>query len=272
MRKFAVFGHPVAHSQSPWIHQQFAAQLGLQLEYQALSLPLDGFAARVAAQFAQPDFHGANVTLPFKEQAVALCQQLTPHAQQAQAVNTLMQTEHGLLGHNTDGLGLVADLQLNCGWSLAGKRVLLLGAGGAVRGVIGPLLAAGAELVVSNRTLAKAEQLVQAMADLGPIRAEGLLGLGSGFDYIINGTSASLSGQVVAINEQAWQGVIGSYDMMYGKGLTAFNQQAQAQGVTQLHDGLGMLVEQAALAFACWWQQAPRTEPVLQQLRQRLWA
>ncbi len=274
LAKFAVFGHPVAHSKSPWIHQQFAQQFALQLEYQALELPLEGFAQAALQCFTQHDFLGANVTVPFKEQAFALCQQLTPEAQAAGAVNTLVRQPEGLLGHNTDGLGLVADLEHNCGLVLAGKRILLLGAGGAVRGVIGPLLAAGAQLVLSNRTLAKAEQLAQQMSAFAPqagsIQALPLEALGSGYDYIINGTSASLSGQAMALDPLAWQGVQASYDMMYGPGLTAFNQQAQAAGVAQQFDGLGMLVEQAALAFACWWQRQPQTQQVLQQLRQQL--
>src|SRR5690606_32143565 len=186
MDRYAVIGNPIAHSKSPLIHRLFAAQTGQQLSYEALLAPLDDFAGSLRAFFREGA--GANVTVPFKEQAFALADQLSARAQRAGAVNTLMKLADGrLLGDNTDGAGLVRDLRENAGLRLAGQRILLLGAGGAVRGVLAPLLAEQpAELVLANRTLARAEQLAVDFADLGALRASSFAALSEPFDLIIN--------------------------------------------------------------------------------------
>jgi shikimate dehydrogenase len=271
MDHYGVFGNPIAHSKSPLIHRLFAAQTGQSLSYEPLLAPLEDFVGFARAFFVNG--RGANVTVPFKEQAFRLADQLTARAQRAGAVNTLMKLDDGrLLGDNTDGAGLVRDLTVNAGLSLTGKRILLLGAGGAVRGVLEPLLAERpAALVVANRTVAKAEQLAREFADLGPIMASGFDWLDESVDLIINGTSASLAGDVPPIAASLIQpGHTLCYDMMYAKQATAFNAWAAAQGAAQTLDGLGMLVEQAAEAFALWRGLRPQSAPVLAHLRELL--
>lgn len=269
---YAVFGQPIRHSKSPLIHHAFAQQLGITLQYDAIELPADDFNLCLS-YFAKAEFLGANVTVPFKEQAFALCAQLSPEARKAGAVNTLSKMADGQLhGHNTDGLGLVADLSQNLLLPLRDRWLLLLGAGGAARGVIGPLLAAGARITLANRSRDKAQQLAQHFSDLGSIDACSFDQLTAGPSLVINATSASLAGQALPLPDRLWTGVEACYDMMYGATPTAFNQQAQAKGVMARHDGLGMLVEQAAQAFAHWHGQQPNTAHVLQQLRQQLQA
>lgn len=271
MDHYGVFGNPIAHSKSPLIHRLFAAQTGQSLSYEPLLAPLEDFVGFARAFFVNG--RGVNVTVPFKEQAFRLADQLTARAQRAGAVNTLMKLDDGrLLGDNTDGAGLVRDLTVNAGLSLTGKRILLLGAGGAVRGVLEPLLAERpAALVVANRTVAKAEQLAHEFADLGPIMASGFDWLDEPVDLIINGTSASLAGDVPPIAPSLIQpGHTLCYDMMYAKQATAFNAWAAAQGAAQTLDGLGMLVEQAAEAFALWRGLRPQSAPVLAHLRELL--
>ncbi|MBX9912422.1 MAG: shikimate dehydrogenase [Pseudomonadaceae bacterium] len=271
MDHYGVFGNPIAHSKSPLIHRLFAAQTGQTLSYEPLLAPLENFVGFAREFFATG--LGANVTVPFKEQAFRLADQLSARAQRAGAVNTLMKLADGrLLGDNTDGAGLVRDLTVNAGLSLTGKRILLLGAGGAVRGVLEPLLAERpAALVVANRTVAKAEQLAREFADLGPIMASGFDWLDEPVDLIINGTSASLAGDVPPIAASLIQpGHTLCYDMMYAKQATAFNAWAAAQGAAQTLDGLGMLVEQAAEAFALWRGLRPQSAPVLAHLRELL--
>jgi shikimate dehydrogenase len=271
MDHYGVFGNPIAHSKSPLIHRLFAAQTGQTLSYEPLLAPLEDFVGFAREFFATG--LGANVTVPFKEQAFRLADQLSARAQRAGAVNTLMKLADGrLLGDNTDGAGLVRDLTVNAGLSLAGKRILLLGAGGAVRGVLEPLLAERpAALVVANRTVAKAEQLAHEFADLGPIMASGFDWLDEPVDLIINGTSASLAGDVPPIAPSLIQpGHTLCYDMMYAKHATAFNAWAAAQGAAQTLDGLGMLVEQAAEAFTLWRGLRPQSAPVLAHLRELL--
>lgn len=268
MRQFAVFGNPIAHSRSPQIHQLFAGQTGIELQYQALLAPLDGFAASVARFFEQGS--GANVTVPFKEEAFALADELTARARRAGAVNTLHKTADGkLLGDNTDGAGLVNDL-LNNGIELQGRRILVLGAGGAVRGILQPLLAhAPAELCIANRTVEKAEQLCREFAELGPVVACGFDWIETSVDLIINGTSASLQGELPPLADSlVKKGHTCCYDMMYGKQQTLFNRWAQQQGAAKTIDGLGMLVEQAAEAFYVWNGVRPETAPVLAHLRE----
>lgn len=268
MDHYGVFGNPIAHSKSPLIHRLFAAQTGQILSYEPLLAPLDDFAGFARAFFANG--RGANVTVPFKEQALHLADQLTARAQRAGAVNTLMKLDDGrLLGDNTDGAGLVRDLTVNAGVSLGGKRILLLGAGGAVRGVLEPLLAERpAALVIANRTVAKAEQLAREFADLGPVMASGFDWLDEPVDLIINGTSASLAGDVPPIAPSLIApGHTLCYDMMYAKQATAFNAWAATHGAAATLDGLGMLVEQAAQAFTLWRGVRPQSAPVLAHLR-----
>lgn len=271
MDSYVVFGNPIGHSKSPLIHRLFAGQTGQQLDYQTALAPLDDFPA-----FAQAFFQGgrgANVTVPFKEQAFALADSLTERGRRAGAVNTLARLEDGtLLGDNTDGAGLVRDLTVNCGLSLRGKRILLLGAGGAVRGVLEPLLAEQPEvLVIANRTVEKAELLAREFADLGPVSASGFDWLEEAVDVIINATSASLSGELPPIAPSLIApGKTFCYDMMYGKELTAFNRWAIEHGAVQAVDGLGMLVEQAAEAFLLWRGVRPDSAPVLAEMRRQL--
>jgi shikimate dehydrogenase len=271
MDRYGVFGNPIGHSKSPLIHRLFAAQTGQSLSYEPLLAPLDDFLGFAREFFANG--RGANVTVPFKEQAFRLADHLTARAQRAGAVNTLMKLDDGrLLGDNTDGAGLVRDLTVNAGLSLSGKRILLLGAGGAVRGVLEPILAERpAALVIANRTLAKAEQLAAEFADLGPIMASSFDQLEQPVDLIINGTSASLAGDVPPIAPSLIAaGHTLCYDMMYAKQATTFNAWAAAQGAARTLDGLGMLVEQAAEAFALWRAVRPDSAPVLQHLRELL--
>lgn len=271
MDRYGVFGNPIGHSKSPLIHQMFAAQTGQQLSYEALLTPLDGF-----SEFAQGFFvegKGGNVTVPFKEQAYELADSCTARAERAGAVNTLMRTDDGgLLGDNTDGAGLVRDLQQNSGFSLRGKRILLLGAGGAVRGVLEPILQEQpAALVIANRTVAKAELLAKLFADLGPVVACGFDWIDAPVDLIINGTSASLAGELPPISSGLIQpGHTVCYDMMYSKEPTAFNRWAFEHGAARTLDGLGMLTEQAAEAFYLWRGIRPDTAPVLAELRRLL--
>jgi shikimate dehydrogenase len=271
MDHYVVFGNPIGHSKSPLIHGLFAEQTGQQLDYSTALAPLDGFTA-----FAQAFFNegrGANVTVPFKEQAFRMVDSLTERALRAGAVNTLSKLSDGtLLGDNTDGAGLVRDLTVNYGLSLRGKRVLLLGAGGAVRGALEPLLAERpAALVIANRTVEKAELLAQQFADLGPVFASGFDWLEESVDVIINATSASLTGDLPPISPSLVEpGKTFCYDMMYGSEPTAFCRWATEQGAAQSVDGLGMLVEQAAEAFLLWRGVRPDSAPVLAELRSQL--
>lgn len=270
MDRYAVFGNPIAHSKSPQIHRLFAEQTRQALGYEALLVPLDDFPS-FARQFFENGL-GANVTVPFKEQAFRLADQLTERARRAGAVNTLKKLEDGtLLGDNTDGIGLVRDLFDNAGVVLQGKRILLLGAGGAVRGVLEPLLAQRpSALVIANRTLAKAEQLAHEFAELGSVRANAFEQLEGPFDLIINGTSASLGGELPPLAERVISpDATFCYDMMYGAAPTPFCQWAAALGATT-RDGLGMLVEQAAAAFELWRGVRPESAQVLSELRRQL--
>lgn len=268
---YCVFGNPIGHSKSPAIHAAFAQQTRQDMVYEARLAPVGGFAAAVAELVAQGG-KGANVTVPFKEDAYRLATRLTDRARQAGAVNTLVLAQEGILGDNTDGAGLVQDITGNLGVALAGKRVLLLGAGGAVRGVMGPILACGpASLTLANRTPEKAVQLADTFADVAPVTALTFEQLaGQSFDVVINGTSASLGGATLPLPAGLYAPGALAYDMMYGKGDTPFLAQARAEGAGQLADGLGMLVGQAAEAFALWRGVRPETGPVLAQLRAAL--
>lgn len=268
---YAVVGNPISHSKSPRIHSLFAEQTGEAVEYTAIQAPLEDFEGTVRGFFHRGG-RGLNVTVPFKEQAWALAQSRTWRAEKAGAANTLYHDSEGLLtADNTDGKGLVTDLMHNCGVTLAEKRVLVLGAGGAVRGVLGPLLEEGpVALTIANRTVAKAEALLRLFDDVRggtSLDATGFAQVSGPFDLIINGTSASLQGDLPPIPPS----VLGSdtvlYDMMYSLKTTTFNQWALDQGATQVHDGLGMLVEQAAESFFIWRGVRPNTAPVIETLR-----
>jgi shikimate dehydrogenase len=266
---YAVFGNPIAHSKSPLIHAQFAKQTAQNLEYVAIQAPLDGFEQHLT-DFFEGGGKGANVTVPFKEQAWRYAPSLTERAELAGAVNTLFLSPSGeVYGDNTDGIGMVTDIIDNCQVPIQDKKILILGAGGAVRGVLKPLLnAAPARLVIANRTASKAEDLARHFAPHGVIEAVPFAALEEPFDLIINGTSASLGGQLPDIPAV----VIGShtvtYDMMYGAQVTPFNRWAKQQGAARTVDGLGMLVEQAAEAFAIWRGVRPDTLPVIDYIRQ----
>lgn len=268
MDHYVVFGNPIAHSKSPLIHRLFAEQTGQALDYQTALAPLDDFTG-FAKQFFASGL-GANVTVPFKEEAYRLADQLTERGRRAGAVNTLArQADGSLLGDNTDGAGLVRDLKVNHGLTLKDKRVLLLGAGGAVRGALEPLLAEEPYvLVIANRTVEKAERLAQEFADIGPVLPAGYDWLEEPVDIIINATSASLSGDVPPIAPSLIQpGETFCYDMMYAKEPTAFCRWATEHKAGRAVDGLGMLVEQAAEAFYLWRGVRPDSAPVLAELR-----
>lgn len=263
---YAVFGNPIAHSKSPAIHAAFARQTGQDMEYTALLAPLDGFAEAVES-FQAEGGRGANVTVPFKERAYALARCRTPRAEAAGAVNTLAFDRDGILGDNTDGVGLVRDLTGNLGLSLAGRRILLMGAGGAARGVVLPLLENRPErLFIVNRTPAKAEELARLFADRPGVEGGGYDRLaGQRFDLVINATSASLAGDLPPLPDDVFATDGWAYDMMYGR-TTPFMAFARGRGVG-VADGLGMLVEQAAEAFQLWRGVRPDTRPVIRMLR-----
>jgi shikimate dehydrogenase len=268
--RYAVIGHPISHSRSPAIHAAFAAQTGQDMTYEALLAPLDGFADTVA-QFREAGGRGLNITVPFKEEAWRLADRLTERARLAGAVNTFAIAAGEVLGDNTDGAGLVRDLEA-LGARLTGARVLLLGAGGAARGVVLPLLGAGvARLFIANRTADKARGLETHFA--GHDRRAALAtggwqdAAGAPYDIVINATSASLSDEAPPLPDGLYAPGSLAYDMVYGRGLTTFLRQARGQGAATLADGLGMLVEQAAEAFALWRGVRPDTAAVRAQLR-----
>ncbi|MDB5961676.1 MAG: shikimate dehydrogenase [Massilia sp.] len=263
--RYFVIGNPVGHSKSPGIHAAFAAQSGIDLEYATCLAPLDGFAATVAA-LAAAGCKGANVTVPFKIEAFNLCSRLTARAQAAGAVNTLCFDGVDIAGDNTDGAGLVADIVGNAGVAIVGKRVLLVGAGGAARGVILPLLEQRpASLTLVNRTAATAHA-VAAQFD-GAVEVAEFADLAGPFDIVINATSASLAGEVPPIPPGVFGPATLALDMMYGSQPTAFMRFAAGHGA-QVRDGLGMLVEQAAEAFHVWRGVRPATGSVLAALRE----
>ncbi len=269
MDRYAVIGNPVSHSRSPLIHQAFAMQTGERLRYETLLAPLDGFADAVAA-FARAGGRGLNVTVPFKLQAHALADRLSERARAAGAVNTLAFGDNGIFGDNTDGAGLVRDLQINLAFPLEGARVLLLGAGGAARGALLPLIRAKpADIVISNRTASRAGRLAAHFANEAvPVRACPFEALAAHrFDLVINATSTGLSGETLPLPPDIYAPDALAYDMMYGAGPTPFLRAAREHGAARLADGLGMLVEQAAESFEIWRGVRPDTAPVLERLR-----
>ncbi|HEX7642256.1 MAG TPA: shikimate dehydrogenase [Burkholderiaceae bacterium] len=264
--RYAVVGNPIAHSKSPIIHAAFAVQTGQNLVYERMLAPIDGFAAAVE-QFFSGGGKGLNVTVPFKLEAHALAATLSERAAAAGAVNTLKIVDGKLHGDNTDGAGLVCDIVRNAGYALAGRRMLLLGAGGAARGAVLPLLQESpAELVIANRSAGKAEELAARFGAYGIVRASTFAALDGAFDVIVNATSASLGGEMPPLAAGLFSPATLTYDMMYGDGPTVFLQFAAAQGA-QTRDGLGMLIEQAAEAFEVWRGVRPDTAPLFAQLR-----
>ncbi len=262
--RYAVVGNPIAHSKSPSIHAEFAKQTNQDISYESVLAPLDGFAATVKDLIAQ-GYKGANVTVPFKFEAFALCNKLSERAQAAGSVNTLTYNTGKIIGDNTDGAGLINDIQGNLGYALQGVRILLLGAGGAAQGVVLPLLnVKPASITIANRSSVKAlnMQIKFAHETLFDSSFEALSG---SFDVIINATSAGLSDSVLPISNAVFSKNSLAYDMMYGRD-TPFMTQARANGA-QVSDGLGMLVEQAAEAFYIWRGVRPQTASVIAQLR-----
>lgn len=269
--RYAVIGNPIAHSKSPVIHAAFARQTGQDLTYERILGPVDGFEEAVRT-FRAEGGRGLNVTLPFKIEAFGYATELSDRARAAGAVNTLKFDAVDAFGDNTDGAGLVRDLQQNLGLHLHARRVLLVGAGGAAQGVIAPLLAHGvADLVIANRTSAKAEELAQRFASHGPVRSSSFDALASmRFDLVINATAASIGGDCPPVPALAYETCALAYEMMYGRGRTPFMEQALAAGAARIADGLGMLVEQAAEAFELWRGVRPETAPVLAALRREI--
>lgn len=262
---YVVIGNPIAHSKSPQIHMQFAQQTGQAMHYERLLAPLDDFVATVRDFFARGG-RGANVTLPFKLEAFAFAQERTARAQAAGAVNTFLIWDGRIIGDNTDGVGLVRDIQINAGIPLADKRVLLLGAGGAAQGVIWPLLEQGpTRITLCNRTPGKAEHLVRQFAH-PRLHACSLDALTDAYDIVINATSAGLAGDVLPLPASVFSAGAFAYDMLYAAQPTLFMQLAQSHGATT-RDGLGMLVEQAAESFYLWRGVRPETMPVYLSLR-----
>ncbi|QHA87594.1 shikimate dehydrogenase [Serratia rhizosphaerae] len=268
MEPFAVFGNPIAHSKSPRIHALFAEQTGIEHPYGTVLAPSDGFADSLQT-FIDAGGRGANVTVPFKEQAYRLANELTERAQMAGAVNTLkIQSGGQLLGDNTDGIGLLSDLERQR-LIKPGDRILLVGAGGAARGAILPLLSFGCSVVITNRTFSRAQELAQAFRHLGEIAALSLDQCDRAeYELVINATASGLGGEVPALPVKVLGAQTRCYDMFYQRGLTPFLDWTSQQGVTRYADGLGMLVGQAAHAFLLWHGVMPEIEPVLQQLRQ----
>lgn len=270
MDQYAVFGNPIKHSKSPFIHTLFANQTQQQMTYGIVEAPVDGFIESVQA-FFNGDAKGCNITAPFKEEAFQFAQTLTERARLAGAVNTLKKTDDGLIiGDNTDGAGLVLDLKNNH-VDLAGARILLLGAGGAARGVCSSLLAESpAQLTIANRTYEKAQNLVSIFNQLGHINAVEFAQLTGPFDLIINSTSAGLHGSIPAIPSHLIRPETAIYDMTYNAEVTAFNAWAKEHGARLVIDGLGMLVGQAAESFAIWRGVKPGAKQVLNELRHNL--
>lgn len=267
--RYAVFGNPIAHSRSPEIHAAFAAQTGQSMRYERILAALDDFAGAVQA-FRLEGGRGANVTVPFKLEAFSLAAELTERARAAGAVNTFAWRDDVLVGDNTDGVGLVRDIVGSAGASLAGRRILLLGAGGAARGVILPLLEQKPErLAIANRTVAKAEELAREFSALGPIDAVPFAAAGREYDIVINATSASLDASLPPVPPGVFAEGALAYDMMYARDATVFLRFAAQHGA-RTRDGLGMLVEQAAESFFLWRGIRPDTAPVHRALRAAL--
>lgn len=268
--RYVVFGNPIAQSKSPFIHTLFARQTNQSLTYTTACPPKDGF-KQAAIQFFSEGGKGCNVTAPFKEDAYQFANRLTERAKLAGAVNTLKKLDDGeIIGDNTDGEGLVQDL-LQHQVQLEGARILLIGAGGAARGVIKPLMDQNpAEIVITNRTFSKAEQLADMFGSYGTIKAIEMNQVDEPFDVIINSSSSGLSGELPAISSAIFSPQSAVYDMVYGSGKTMFNQWASENSTQTTYDGLGMLVGQAAESFMLWRGLRPGSRQILRELRKNL--
>jgi len=261
INRYTVIGQPIAHSLSPVIHQLFGELTQRKIQYTRTEATVENFHETVLKWQASGG-RGCNITLPFKEQALAVCDRLSVGAKRAGSVNTInMHRDGGRVGHNTDGLGLLVDLQQNLKFPLSGKRILLLGAGGAARGVVGPLLDAGPEVLhIVNRTEERATSLAEAFEGDGPVQASAYAQLAdeAPYDLVINATSLSLQGEVPPLSEQIFSPVALAYDMMYAKNDTVFMTWSRDCGAS-VSNGFGMLVEQAAEAFLIWEDARPKT-------------
>jgi shikimate dehydrogenase len=266
--RYAVIGNPVGHSKSPLIHGSFAEQTGQDLEYTKLEAPVGGFAAKVD-EFRQTGGLGLNITTPFKLDAFDYATELSERAKLAGAVNAMKFSGERVVAENFDGVGLTNDIQRNLKFAMKGRRVLLLGAGGAARGAMLPFLEQRpGELIIVNRTISKAQGLVERFSPYGALRAigyEALIGLGP-FDLVVNATSASLRGELPPVPAESFASGCLAYELAYGRGLTPFLRVARDAGAGQISDGVGMLVEQAAEAFEWWRGIRPATRPMIERL------
>ena len=269
--RYAVMGRPIAHSKSPFIHRRFAAETGEPISYDALLVESGGFGAAVE-RFRRQGGRGLNVTIPFKEEAFALSNRRSGRAERAGAVNTLWFDGTAVCGDNTDGVGLVRDLTRNLAVQVEARSVLLLGAGGAARGIIGPLLDEGPErLVIVNRTAERAAGLARRFEEQGPVGAATFDALpAGGFDLVVNATAASLAGDLPPLARGALRAGGVAYDTAYAARPTPFVEWGREEGAAVAADGLGMLVEQAAESFRIWRGREPRTGPVIDALRAHL--
>ena len=268
LSNYAVFGNPVKHSKSPQIHSLFARQTGITLAYQAIEVPLNNFNEYVSL-FATQKGKGLNITVPFKEEAFSLCDSLTQRAKTAASVNTIWFDNNKVHGDTTDGQGLINDLTVNHEINLNNKSLLILGAGGSVKAILEPLLIQEPEkIIIANRTLSRAEALVEKFSGLGNLEARSYSELvDQSFDLVINGTSLSLQGELPPLPETLFKSNACSYDLMYSAEPTIFMQWSSKQGASNVLDGLGMLVEQAAESFHIWHGVKPDTAPVIKTLR-----
>lgn len=266
---YAVIGNPISHSKSPLIHSEFARQTEQDMAYTAIEVPLDGFANSLKQLRDVLKLRGINITVPFKEQAWQQIENKSERAMRAGAINTILFNQDGsMYGENTDGIGLCQDLTVNHAVSLKDKRILLLGAGGAARGVVEPILAHQPKaLFIANRTASKAEQLAKIFAELGTVRGGGFDDITAQFDVVINATAASLQGDVPPLPDNLLADNACCYDMMYSDNDTAFITWAKNHGAAKTIDGLGMLVEQAAEAFRLWRGIKPATNHVIAMFR-----
>ena len=270
--KYAVFGNPIKHSRSPKIHAAFAQQCEQKLQYRAVLVKKDGF-EEAARRFFEAGGAGLNVTVPFKQEAFAFADRLSDRAARAGAANTLTLAEDGRIeGDNTEGIGLIRDMIANLGWVIQGLRVLVLGAGGAARGILEPLLREKpGKLLIVNRTPARARELVAQFSDIGPLEGGAFSLLADrSFDLVINATSAGLSGEMPDLPGTLLTERSCCYDLVYGAEPTAFMRWAAHHAAWAVADGLGMLVEQAAQSFYLWRHVRPETGPVIRQIREEL--
>lgn len=267
---YAVFGNPISHSKSPRIHTLFAKQTGISLKYQSIEVPLDNFKEYLES-FSQQNGKGLNITVPFKGEAFSLCNVLTERAKLSCSVNTIWFEENHIYGDTTDGKGLINDLTINNQIEIKNKSILILGAGGTVRAILEPLCQQSPEkIIIANRTLSKAEQLVNVFSKYADIKAysyDQLKEYAQSFDLIINATSMSLNGMLPDIPKTTINKNTSCYDLMYSDADTVFMQWAKQQGAQKVMDGLGMLVEQAAEAFLIWHGIKPETKSVIELLR-----